>query len=314
MFSNAAKGNVAMSLDKLFSGLNANALRYLMPTWMSAASGTVLRLGFGALAFWSISFFTRHQATPISWRMKLRLFLLGLVVMYGFMISYLLALSYTTPLTVTLVTCIEPVWVLLLAALFLHAKITKFKVLGIILGLGGALACLLGQKSSAIASNPTLGIAMAVADSILYSVYIIYTKKLLRSIDLITFNKWTFSGAAIAALATLPLWGWKAPVLLQGVFSTPFLLLLFVLFIPSVLDYYLNSVGLKFLSATTVAIYGYLKIVVVMVVGYIAGQDHFEWYQMGTIALIVASVYFVEIAGVKPSNHSPAPSNTPAAT
>ena len=45
-------GNVSMFVAKTFSGLNENALKYLLPTWMNAYTGVVLRLGFGSLFFW----------------------------------------------------------------------------------------------------------------------------------------------------------------------------------------------------------------------------------------------------------------------
>lgn len=292
-----AKGNLAMSCEKVFAGLDANALRYLLPVWMSAVSGSVLRLCFGAAAFWLISLFTRREATPVGWRMRLRILLLGMVVMYGFMITFLLSLSYTTPLTVTIISCTGPVWVLILAAIFLHVKVTRSKIIGVVLGLGGSVVCLIGQKPSSIASDPTLGIIMSAVFTITYSVYLIMSKPILEKVDLITFNKWLFLGGAIVSLTVVPFTGWDAPVLRQGILSTPFLILAFVLVIPTVLDYYLSTVGLKYLSATTVAIYGYVKIVVVMVVGYIVGQDIFEWYQVLAVALVVASVYFVEIAG-----------------
>lgn len=57
-----AIGNLAMGCEKFFAGLDANALRYLMPGWMSAMSGSVLRLCFGAAAFWLIGLFTRRDA------------------------------------------------------------------------------------------------------------------------------------------------------------------------------------------------------------------------------------------------------------
>ena len=50
-----AKGNIAMFVSKTFSGLNENALRYLLPRWMSAYSGVVMRLVFGTLFFWVAS-------------------------------------------------------------------------------------------------------------------------------------------------------------------------------------------------------------------------------------------------------------------
>ena len=45
-------GNLSMFVAKTFSGFNENALKYLLPHWMNAFSGVVIRLGFGSLFFW----------------------------------------------------------------------------------------------------------------------------------------------------------------------------------------------------------------------------------------------------------------------
>lgn len=74
---------------------------------------------------------------------------------------------------------------------------------------------------------------------------------------------------------------------------------MFVLCFPTVLSYLLVQVGLRYLSATVVAIYGYLILIVATVTSYILGQDRFSWISLVAIVMICASVYFVEIANMK---------------
>ncbi len=40
-----------MAVSKVFSGLNMNALKYLLPLWMSPLTGATLRCTFAAAAF-----------------------------------------------------------------------------------------------------------------------------------------------------------------------------------------------------------------------------------------------------------------------
>ena len=83
-----------MIISKTFSGLNMNALKYLLPLWISPLMGVTLRCTFAALAFWIIGMFTKPETS--NRREKILLFLLGALGIYGFMFFYLLGLSKTT--------------------------------------------------------------------------------------------------------------------------------------------------------------------------------------------------------------------------
>lgn len=285
-----------MVVSKIGSGLNENALKFLLPRWMNAFTGVLLRVGFPAIVFWIISIFTSHRTPPLSWRDRGKLLLLGGVCVFGYMTGLLQGLTYTTPVSSSLILCLEPVIVFVLCIFFFKARATWKKILGLTLGIAGALICILTQKTSDVATNPLLGNMMCLGGSVIYAIYLVLSKKLLQRIDMVTFNKWTFSGAAVVAACSLIFFPWSAPVLSQSLTSTPWLILGFVLIIPSTISYFLVDIGLKALSATVVALYGYLILIVAMVMSYILGQDHFEWIQMLSVALIVLSVYFVEIA------------------
>ena len=281
------KGNVAMFVSKTFSGLNENALRYLLPAWMSAYSGVVLRLVFGTLFFWTAGIFTEKHGVTSTLKQRAALFFLGAVCVFGYMFALLMGLTYTTPITSSIFISMQPIWVFLICVLFMHEKVTVRKVTGIVLGLGGALIIVATQKAGDVASDPLLGSLYCLLSSLLYAVYLVIEKRMLLTVDKITVLKWTFLG------------GGYAPVLSSGLFSVPMLTLMFVLLFPTSISYLLLTVGLRNLSATVVALYGYLILIVAAVVSYILGQDQFSWWQILSMAMIVASVYFVEIAEMK---------------
>ena len=98
--------------------------------------------------------------------------------------------------------------------------------------------------------------------------------------------------------------GWDALVFHKNIFSTPMLVLLFVLIFPTSLSYLLQDFSLKLLSATVVALYSDLILVVSAIASYIIGQDKFSWWQILAIALMLLSVYLVEISEVKSDKSS----------
>lgn len=304
--NNQLKGNLAMGVSKTFSGLNQNALKYLVPHWMSPFSGVALRLMFGTAAFWITGAVRRRNATPTTLRQRTTLFLLGAVLMFGYMFTLLAGLKYTTPVTSSIFLSLQPVVVFIISAIFLHEKVTAMKVTGIAVGIAGALICILTQKTSAVASNPMLGAMFCMGSTICYSVYLVLSGKFLKKIDNVTVSKWTFLGGACSSVVAILFVGWDAEVLTQNLFSAPMLSLLFVLIFPTFLSYFLLDIGLRYLKTTVVALYANLILVVSAIASYILGQDIFSWWQILAIALIAASVYFVEVAEQRTPASAPA--------
>ena len=207
---------------------------------------------------------------------KLFLFLLGAIGIYGYMFTYLMGLSRTTPISAAIFTSMQPIWVFLLSALFLQEKITTMKIIGILVGLSGALLCISTQKSDDLASDALSGNLFCLTSSVIYAVYLILSNQFLKK---------------------------------TGTY-TPIALLLFVLIFPTVISYLLIPIGLKYLNTTVVSIYGYLILIVASIVSFAVGQDRFGWEQVVAMILICIGVYWVEIAetgknGNRKRPHSP---------
>lgn len=145
-----------------------NALKYLLPLWISPLTGVTLRCTFAALAFWIIGMFTKPETSTR--REKILLFLLGALGIYGFMFFYLLGLSKTTPVSSSIFSSLQPIWVFILSVIFFKETITKMKITGILIGLGGALLCILTQKSDDLASDAFTGNLLCLLSSIAYAI------------------------------------------------------------------------------------------------------------------------------------------------
>ena len=116
------EANLSMAVSKIFSGLNMNALKYLLPLWMSPLTGATLRCTFAAVAFWVIGWFMPPEKS--STKDKWLLFLLGAFGLYGFMFLYLAGLSKTTPVSSSIFTSLQPIWVFLIMIFFYKEKAT----------------------------------------------------------------------------------------------------------------------------------------------------------------------------------------------
>lgn len=301
------EGNLAMFVSKTFSGLNANALKFLIPVWMTPMMGVTFRMVFGAGAFWLIDklLAVKDPAVlkKIEKRQVLFLLLLGAFGFYVYQITYLTAVQYTTPISVSILGSLMPAWTFLFGVtLYKSETFTWSKACGLIISIGGAVLSMFAKRPPELASHPLAGDMLAIVSGIVYSLYLIYSKRLLKNIDSVTMLKWAFSGAAIAAVCMdgLMVWGpFQTSALVgQHLFNFPIdwrpvLVLLFILLFPTVLSFLLLEMSLKILSATVVASYNNVLVVVATVTSLILGQDVFSWYQMGSIVLLFIGLYFI---------------------
>ncbi|WP_373126086.1 DMT family transporter [Bacteroides sp. HPS0048] len=292
------EANLYMAISKVFSGLNMNALKYLLPLWMSPLTGATIRCTFAAVAFWIIGWFAPPEEKT-SRKDKWLLFLLGALGLYGFMFLYLIGLNKTTPVSSSIFTSLQPIWVFLIMIFFYHEKATGSKIVGISIALVGALVCILTQRSDDLASDAFVGNMLCLSSSVVYAIYLVMSKRILSAVGPITMLKYTFSGSAVSGLIVSMITGFDAPVFSLPFHWLPFAVLMFVLIFPTTISYMLLPIGLKYLKTTVVAIYGYLILIVATIASLILGQDRFSWTQTFAILFICVGVYLVEVAESK---------------
>ena len=297
MKNKKTEANISMVVSKTFSGLNMNALKYLLPLWMSPLTGASFRCVFAAVAFWVIGWFMKPEVSTT--KDKVWLFLLGAIGIYGFMFLYLIGLSKTTPVSSSIFTSLQPIWVFLIMIVFYKERLSGKKITGMGIGLVGALVCILTQKSDDLASDAFVGNMFCLFSSVAYAVYLVLSQRVLANVGAMTMLRYTFTGAAVSGLIVTAFTGFEAPVLTMPVHWQPFLILVFVLVFPTTISYLLVPVGLKYLKTTVVAIYGYLILIVATVTSLVVGQDRFSWTQTAAILFICIGVYLVEVAESK---------------
>ncbi|MDD6211156.1 MAG: DMT family transporter, partial [Bacteroidales bacterium] len=242
------EANISMIISRTFSGLNMNALKYLLPFWLSPLTGVTFRCMFAAIAFWIISFFTKPETSTA--KEKWILFLLGAIGIYGYMFFYLIGISKTTPISSSIFTSMQPIWVFLIAVFFLKEKITSMKIIGILIGFGGALLCISTQKSDDLASDAFIGNIFCLASSVMYAIYLVLSHLLLKSVGIYTMLKYTFTGAAVSSVIVTAFTVYDALLFSERFHWFPVSILLFFLIFHNVIIYLLFPIGLKYLKTT----------------------------------------------------------------
>ena len=166
--NNKVKGSAALFVARVFSGLNVNAMGYLLPLWIAPMSCVTIRLVFGAVIFWLVSIFSKPESVTLG--DKLKLLALGAFGIFGYMSLYALSISYTTPVKFAIFNAMQPLWVMVVSAVLYNKSIEGRKLTGLAIGFAGALLCILSQPLMGKASDTHIGNILAVLSSVIYSV------------------------------------------------------------------------------------------------------------------------------------------------
>ena len=285
------KGHAAIFLANTIFGLGVPVSKALLDSWVTPMGYMASRSFFAAIIFWLIACFLPKEHVE---RKDLMVILFGGLV--GFVISQSLtawALDFTTPVYFSLIAALTPVGVMLMAALFIGEKITWIKVLGVILGIVGALLMLVKGWQAGAGKNDVLGIFLAILSVLTWAIYLIVTRKVSQKYSSVTQMKWVFLISAIVTVPiAMPEFGaqalYSSAVNWEGIAEMAFLVLG-----ATVLGYFLIPVAMKTLHATTVSIYTNLQPIVASMVAIFVGQDFLSWDKIVAAALVLLSAYIV---------------------
>lgn len=290
MIKEEIKGHVAAITTNVIFGLNIPITKSLLSGWMSPMGYTLTRMLFGMSMFWIISLFQKKE--KVAKKDLLMIFLCGLLGLVATQVTFAVGLRYTTPVTYSLILALSPIIVLLLSALFLKERITKFKTVGVVLGIVGASIIIL-QGNTNGSANTVFGILISILSVSCYAGYIILTRKISAKYSPVTMMKWMF---LLSVILLLPFSYSELPE--QRIYSSeatiaPFSELAFALLFSSIIAFFLMPVALKRIKATTASIYVNLQPLVAASVAMIVGQDIFGWDKVLALMLVMAGVYLV---------------------
>ena len=293
------KGHLAMLGANTMWGLMSPVAKIVFASGLIAPIVMVdFRVAGAALLFWVTSLFLPREHVPL--KDILRLFgagMLGILFNQG---CFIIGVNLTSPGEASLVTTTMPMWVMLLAWLFLREPISLKKAGGIILGAIGAIILITGGTAKASGTNPALGDVVVMCAQLSYALYLTLYRNFIKKYSLVTLMKWMFLSATVVAIPgsykwlAATDWGAISPSVWSGV--------AYVVVCATFFAYICIMIGQKRLRPTVVGMYNYVQPIVATIVGVVLGLDHFTLLKMLAIILIFSGVWLVTIS----------PSRTPA--
>lgn len=268
--------------------VNHTLAKGLMPDVIQPFGFILLRVSGAALLFWIISFFYPSEKIDRSdWFRIIACAFFGMVLN---MLLFFKGLSLSTPINSSVVITIVPVLLLVMSFFFLKEKITWLKILGIGLGLIGALLLILfGIKTQTNAPNISLGNFFFIINATSYSIYLVIVKPLVSKYSSITLMKWFF---IFAVIINLPIGiseftkvDWP-----NLTFDSTWKLT-FVVIGTTVLTYLFNIYALKQLRPSTIGAFIYLQPVLATFFAVIMGADSLTTLRVLAAVLIFTGVF-----------------------
>ena len=277
---------------QLLYGLNYTFAKTVMNENFIKPAGFVLLRVIGAtFLFWFISMFMPKQ--KIEKKDYIKFFVAAIFGVVVNMLFFLKGLEYTTPIHASAIMVIVPIIILILSAIILNERVTKLKIIGVILGLIGALVLTIYGKSAREADNVLLGNLMIFLNAVSYSIYVILVKKLTEKYHPLTFIKWLF----LFGLIMLIPFGYNELQAVEWQSFTPYITfsVLFVIIGATFGTYLLNPYALSKLKASTVGIFIYLQPVIAGLFALSMGADFIDSIKVIAMIVIFIGVYLVTI-------------------
>lgn len=287
--NNITKAHIAIFSANLLYGINYLVVKEIVPFHMHPFALSAIRSTGAALLIWLVSVFFKAQKVEKKDFWKLAVAgILGVSINQTLLIA---GLSATTSVNASILMTSNPVFVLIIAAIVLKAKITALKVAGIFLGAAGQLLIILSAGEYSLDSQYFTGNILVISNAIMYALYLSWVKPLMLKYNALTVMKWMFLFGSVPVFILG--FGHLSQVPFAHLSSMVLLAVAFVIVGSTFLTYMLNIYGLQYVNPTTVSIYIYLQPIIASVLGVIIHHEYFGYKQIIAMILVFVGVYFV---------------------
>jgi drug/metabolite transporter (DMT)-like permease len=273
---------------------NKKVLAHVMPNYMQPRGFILVRVT-GAVILFNILYFLfpREKVARADY---LRIALAGFFGVAANQLLFFEGLNLTTPISAAVIMTTNPIMVLSLSASILKVPLRPAKIIGIILGLSGALSIIYqGSNGSLFNSGESLGNTLVLLNAFSYASYLIVVKPLMAKYKALTVIRLVFIAGFIIVIPfgaeqfTQVEWSSMPSYIIGEV--------LFVVVGTTFLAYLFNIYALKTVSSTTVSFYIYLQPLIAALAATILGTDELRFSMISSAILIFSGVYLVSFYG-----------------
>ena len=286
--------NIALIVANVLFGANFSFYVSLTKSSVSFQQIFILQLTVAALLFIPVALL-KKRTYKITLEDFGTIFIVALIVVYGWMYMLLWGASQTNPIDASMIATLGPVVTLIVAHIVNPQRPSWIKVLGAVLAIVGAMA-LLTDKNFHLLSNTTdaFGNALVLFAVIAIATNTVLINKTLRRYGELTIMGWFYIIGFVMAIPFFynDLW---------SLFTTNLTLLsiaelAYVTLLGTALPMYLLYVGRAHLTAVHTALYRYIQPLVATTLALLRGQNIIDGATKVGATLIFIGVVLV-VAG-----------------
>jgi drug/metabolite transporter (DMT)-like permease len=271
-------------------GLNYSIAKDVMPNYLLPRGFILVRVAGAVILFNLLSlFFPREKVAKEDY---LRIALAGFFGVAANQLLFFEGLNITTPISAAVIMTTNPIMVLSLSAIILKVPLTPAKIIGIVLGITGALSIIYqGSNGNLFNGGESLGNTLVMLNAFSFASYLIVVKPLMAKYKALTVVRLIFMAGLVmvipfgASQFTEITWS-EMPSLIYWEVG-------FVVIGTTFTAYLLNVYALKTVSSTTVSFYIYLQPLIAAIAATILGTDQLSMGMISSAILIFSGVYLV---------------------
>ncbi|MFT5257576.1 MAG: drug/metabolite transporter (DMT)-like permease [Arenicella sp.] len=281
---------IAVSIATLIYGVTFTIAKEVMPIYIQPYAFILLRVSGGTLVFWTAGLFiTRQKIEKGDYKKIMIASFFGIALN---MLSFFKGLSLTSPISASVMMVTSPIMVLIFSSILIRKPIGKQRVLGVFVGLIGALLLItLGSSSKGASENSAFGNFLVFLNAASYGLYLVLAKDLIKKYNPIVFIKWLYLFGLIFVIP----FGYSelTAIVWQEIPTNIYWNIGFVLIFTTCITYLFNLYGLSKLKPTTVSVFIYLQPVIATIYALIVGSDSLNLVKICATLLIFFGVYLV---------------------
>ncbi len=293
--SGKLQAHLYLILANVIYGVSFTIAKDLMPQYVGPYGAVVVRVTISLFLFiLTYSFFIREKI------FRHDIPLLILCGIFGVALNQLLffkGLSITSPINAALIMTITPIMVVLISYFSGRDEMNIWRIIGILLGICGALIIILYGQKVMLTSDKSLGDFYVFLNAACYAIYIVIVKPLMEKYHPVTIITLVFFFGSLIVVPfgyeELMAVDWKnMPELIYAEFA-------FIVLATTFLAYLFNILAMRHASPGVVGIYIYSQPAIATLFALAMQKDTFSWEKMLATIMIFAGVYLVSFTGKK---------------
>ena len=281
--------HLALFTVALLYGATFTIAKEIMPLWLGAEAFVMMRIILSGVIFMVIQLLFIHEKITDRKDLKL-LFVCSIFGTLFNMLLFFKGISLTHRINGAVLMMFTPVFTAILSGIILKERFGLMKVSGLVIAtLGGIF--FIGGAALNFSKETALGDLMVTCNAILYAVYLVKVRTLMRKYNPLTVSTYTF---AMGGLMVIP-FGFNQVIHTNfSEFPTSVWLgIAFVIVGTTFLTYLLNAWALKHASPSLVGSYIYLQPVLATVIAVLAGKEMLTIEKVIFAVLIFTGVFLV---------------------